>query len=66
MKAVLSHNPHLRYGRTGVNGYGLVALEPKSAQVAFRTVQSVKEVNSNISTLTRFTVEPGRPGVQRA
>ena len=66
VKAVLSHNPHLRYGRTGVNGYGLVALEPKSAQVAFRTVQSVKEVNSNISTLTRFTVEPGRPGVQRA
>jgi alkaline phosphatase D len=66
VKALLSHNPDLRYGRTGVNGYGLVALGPKSAQVAFRTVHSVKERSSPIGTLTRFAVESGRPGVQRA
>ncbi len=66
VKALLARNPHLRYGRTGINGYGLVTLDPKSAQVAFRTVQSVKDVNSPISTLARFAVEPGRPGVQGA
>ncbi|CAN5366123.1 alkaline phosphatase D family protein [soil metagenome] len=66
VKALLSRNPHLRYGRTGVNGYGVVTLDPKSAQVAFRTVHSVKEANSTMSTLTRFAVESGRPGVQRA
>ncbi len=36
VKAFLARNPHLRYGRTGVNGYGLVTLEPKAASVAFR------------------------------
>jgi alkaline phosphatase D len=66
VKARLSHNPHLRYGRSGVNGYGLVSLGPKNAQVAFRTVRSVKEMESPIATLARFAVEPGRPGVQRA
>jgi len=66
VKARLSNNPHLCYGRTGVNGYGLVSLEPKSVQVAFRTVRSVKERESPIGTLTRFAVESGRPGVQRA
>jgi alkaline phosphatase D len=66
VKALLSRNPHLRYGRTGVNGYGVVTLAPKSAQVGFRAVHSVKEMNSAIDTLIRFAVEPGRPGVQRA
>lgn len=66
VKARLSRNPHLRYGRTGVNGYGVVTLDPKSAQVAFRSVGTVKQPSSPISTLTRFAVEPGRPGVQRA
>ena len=66
VKALLSRNQHLRYGQTGTNGYGVVTLEPASAQVAFRAVRSVKEMNSPLSTLTRFAVELGRPGVQRA
>jgi len=65
-KARLSHNPHLRYGRTGVNGYALVSLEQKAASVAFRTVRTVKEVASPVATSARFVVEAGRPGVQRA
>jgi alkaline phosphatase D len=66
VKARLSRNPHLRYGRTGVNGYGIVALDPKGAQVTFRTVSSVKQSETTIDTLARFAVEAGRPGVQRA
>lgn len=64
VKALLSRNPHLRFGRTGVNGYGLVTLTSKSAQVTFRTVRSVKQRHSAIDTLTRLAVEAGRPGVQ--
>lgn len=63
MKALLARNPHIRYGRTGANGYAVVALAPKSAEVAFRTVRSVKERESPVSTLARFAVESGRPGV---
>lgn len=66
VKAFLARNPHLRYGRTGVNGYGLVTLEPKAASVAFRTVRTVKEKASPIATAARFVVQAGRPGAEHA
>ncbi len=62
---LLARNPHLRYGRSEVNGYGLVRLDPKAATVTFRTVDSVREKSSPISTLARFNVEAGKPGVQQ-
>jgi hypothetical protein len=34
--------------------------------VSFRTVRSIKEQNSPLSTLARFTVEAGKPGVLMA
>jgi alkaline phosphatase D len=63
---VLRKNPHIRYGRTGVYGYGLAELGPKSTTMTFRTVGTVKEPTSPISTLARFAVEAGKPGVQGA
>jgi len=53
----------MRYVNSGMFGYGVAELQPKSAAVAFRTVRSIKEQNSPISTLARFAVEAGRPGV---
>lgn len=66
LKALLAKNPHIAYARTAVYGYALVALNAKAASVSFRTVANVKERNSPISTLARFAVEAGRPGVQSA
>ncbi len=66
LKTLLARNPHVRYGKTDVNGYALVALSPKTAEVTFRTVRTVKEKDSPLSTLARFVVEAGRPGVQKA
>ena len=66
VKAMLAKNPHLRYGRSGVYGYGLAALAPKGASVDFRSVATIKEATSSISTLARFAVEAGKPGVQSA
>jgi alkaline phosphatase D len=59
-------NPHLRYGRGDVNGYGVVALDAKKATVSFRTVKSVKEQNSPVATRESFVVEAGQPGVKPA
>jgi alkaline phosphatase D len=64
LKALLAKNPQIGYARTGVNGYALVALEPRAANVSFRVVGTVKEPSSPIATLARFAVEAGRPGVQ--
>ena len=49
-----------------MNGYGVVALEPRAATVSFRTVRSVKKQNSPISTHARFVVEAGKPGAHQA
>ena len=59
----VEHNPHIRYGRGGRNGYALVTLDAKMARVAFRAVDDVKQPQSGISTLQSFTVEAGKPGV---
>lgn len=58
--------PHIRYLNADANGYAVVDLTAQAAAVTFRAVRSVKEQNSPISTLARFAVEAGRPGVQAA
>ena len=63
---VARKNPHVRYARSEVHGYGVVALEPKQATISFRAVKSVKEKNSPISTLQQFVVEAGQPGAKPA
>jgi alkaline phosphatase D len=63
---LVRRNPHIRYGRGGVNGYGVVALEPGQATISFRTVKSVKQQNSPVDTHARFVVEAGQPGVKPA
>jgi alkaline phosphatase D len=64
IKTFLPNNPHMRYVRSGVFGYGVAELSPKSATVSFRTVDSIKQPSSPLSTLASFTVEAGKPGVQ--
>ncbi|HZQ00390.1 MAG TPA: alkaline phosphatase D family protein [Reyranella sp.] len=63
---MLRKNPHIRYANSSTNGYGLVELGPKAASLSFRVVDSVKKPDARISTLVRFAVEAGRPGVQAA
>jgi alkaline phosphatase D len=66
IKAFLPNNPHMRYVKSGVFGYGVAELSPKASTVLFRTVQSIKEQSSPISTMAKFTVEAGKPGVVTA
>ena len=63
---VLRKNPHIRYARSGVFGYGLAEVGPKSTTMRFRTVENVREKSSPIRTLATFAVEAGKPGVTAA
>jgi alkaline phosphatase D len=63
LKAEMAKNPHIRSALTGVNGYGVVALDAKKAAVSFRTLADVRDAKSTIRTAERFAVEAGRPGV---
>ena len=46
---------------TGVNGYGLVALDAKKAMVSFRTLADVRDPKSTIAP--RHSASPSRPAV---
>lgn len=54
------------YWADGWDGYGVATLEQKSASMAFRAVGTIKETTSTISTVAKFAVEAGKPGVQGA
>jgi alkaline phosphatase D len=60
----LAINPHLRYGRAGKRGYGLMTLDPGHCSVEFRAVDDEKVAGSAVRSLARFGVDSGRPGVQ--
>ena len=66
VKTLVARNPHIRYARSGRNGYALVALDAKAEHVDFRMVDTVKSEQSAISNGARFVVEAGRPGVVAA
>lgn len=59
----MARNPQIRAALSEVNGYGVVALDGRAAQLSFRTLADVRDPKSAITTARRFTVEAGRPGV---
>ena len=56
-------NPGIRFAENEVRGYARVDLSEKSAEVAFRGLADARDVASPVSTIARFTVEAGVPGI---
>ena len=63
---LLAKNAHVRFGRGDKRGYGLMTLDRKRCSVDFQAVDDEKNAASAVSTMTRFVVESGMPGVQKA
>ena len=64
-QAWMDDNPHVRFANGNRRGYGLLELTARRAIARFRTVSEVTDPQAPIRTLASFTVEEGRPGVQR-
>ncbi|MGH8807449.1 MAG: alkaline phosphatase D family protein [Noviherbaspirillum sp.] len=62
----LAHNPHIKYGRGDRRGFVMVEITPKLAIARFQALDDVQQAGSGISTLARFAVEDGKPGVAHA
>jgi len=58
-------NPHLRYSRFGVRGYGVLEARPDELNVTFRAAETVLEPTSAVYDLARFRVRAGTPAVER-
>jgi alkaline phosphatase D len=64
-QAWMDDNPHIRFANGNRRGYGVLELTPSRAIARFRTVGDLTDPQTPVRTLASFTVEDGRPGVQR-
>jgi alkaline phosphatase D len=64
-QAWMDENPHILFANGMRRGYGVLELAPKRCVARFRTVADVTDPNTPVRTLASWTVENGRPGVQR-
>ena len=59
---IAKENPHIRYAESEVRGYGLMNLTRASLEGSHRGVESVKVRDARVYTVSKGTIESGRPG----
>lgn len=59
----VAHNPHIHYGRSDKRGFVLIEVTPAHMSVCFQALDDVHLRQSPVTTVARFAVEDGRPGV---
>lgn len=59
----VAQNPHLRYGRSDRRGFMMMEVTPAQTVVRFQGLDDVHRADSGVSTLARFVVENGKPGI---
>ena len=65
-RAWLPDNPHIHFFDSRYRGYVSVEIRKEQAAIDMRVVSDIRDPAAKISSLQRFTVEGGRPGVNRA
>ena len=58
-------NPHIKYGRSDKRGYMLLDITRERTTAHFQGLDNVQDAQSGQSTLARFTIEEGKPGLLR-
>ncbi|WP_394756477.1 alkaline phosphatase D family protein [Rhodoferax sp.] len=61
----LAENPHFVFAEAQRKGYGVVEFTPTQLTTTLRVVDDVTRQDTKIETLARFTVQAGRPVVER-
>ena len=56
-------NPHVHYGNSNDRGYLLLQFDREGCTAQLRAAESVKSARTEVSTLQRFRIEAGKPGV---
>lgn len=63
---VVAENPHIVFADNKRKGYGVVEFTPKGLTTTLRVVDDVTRPDTKIETLAAFSVEAGRPRIDRA
>jgi alkaline phosphatase D len=62
--AIVSENPHIRYGDGTRRGYIVLDITPQGATARLRVLDDVQDRNTGVGTAATFAIEPDRPGAQ--
>jgi alkaline phosphatase D len=65
LASVLAENPHYVLADRERRGYGVVEFTPQKLTTTLRVVEDVTRQDSGIETLASFTVQQGRPVLER-
>jgi len=63
---VLAENPHFVFADSERKGYGLVDFTPRQLTTTLRVVSDVTRQDSGIETLAQFSVQAGRPAIEKS
>ena len=63
--AILRDNPHIHFGDSTHRGYVVVDVTPESCMVQPACRRGPTDRRTGVSTAATFSVDAGRPGVQR-
>lgn len=63
-RALLAHNPHLRFHDGRQRGYTTVDITPRQMTTRYRVISDARDPQASVSTLKTLVVESGRPGIR--
>ncbi|MDP1741255.1 MAG: alkaline phosphatase D family protein [Polaromonas sp.] len=63
---LLAENPHFLFADSERRGYGVVEFTPKQLTTTLRVASDVTQQDSGIETLARFSVQAGRPVIEKS
>lgn len=62
----VAQNPHIKFGRSDRRGLVMMEVTHTRTTARFQALDDVRRADSGISTIARFVVEDGRPGIVTA
>ena len=65
LASLQQQNPHIVFANSEKRGYALVELTPRGWDTQLRAVDEIDNPSSTVSTLAKFSLEDGRPGIER-
>lgn len=66
VQATLPDNPHIKFFEGAHRGYVRFSVTPRQWRAEYRAVESILTPTSPVSTVGKFVVEAGRPGLETA
>ena len=65
IQKILQHSPNFVFANAKYRGYGVVDVQQHSLTTSLRAVKNIRDPDSEVFTLSRFSVEAGRSAIQK-